>query len=131
MSGSIIRKGNGGLMGRRIGKYLSNKQNGFTLIELLVVVAILGVLAAVAIPNVSRFIDKGKQEAKETELVNVQDAVTAYMSNYHFGYATDTGLSTGTAITTDILPEVGLISKAVHGTYTIEKDGTVTQTSYP
>ena len=54
-------------------------EKGFTLIELLIVVAILGVLAAVVIPNVGRFIGRGKTEASATELANVQSAVVAMM----------------------------------------------------
>ena len=54
-------------------------ERGFTLIELLIVVAILGVLAAVVIPNVTRFVGAGEQEAAETELHNVQLAVTSMM----------------------------------------------------
>ncbi len=54
-------------------------EKGFTLIELLIVVAILGVLAAVVIPNVGRFIGAGETEAAGTELSNVQTAVVAMM----------------------------------------------------
>jgi len=54
-------------------------EKGFTLIELLIVVAILGVLAAVVIPNVTRFVGAGEQEAAETELHNIQLAVTSMM----------------------------------------------------
>ncbi len=54
-------------------------EKGFTLIELLIVVAILGVLAAVVIPNVGRFIGRGETEAGETELSNIQSAVVAMM----------------------------------------------------
>ena len=61
-------------------------EKGFTLIELLIVVAILGVLAAVVIPNVGRFIGRGEEEAKDTELANMQSAVVAMM--------VDNGLST-------------------------------------
>ena len=60
-------------------------EKGFTLIELLIVVAILGVLAAVVIPNVGRFIGRGETEAAATELTNLQTAVIAMM--------TDNGLS--------------------------------------
>ena len=61
-------------------------EKGFTLIELLIVVAILGVLAAVVIPNVGRFVGKGETEAGKTELANIQTAVISMM--------TDNGIST-------------------------------------
>ena len=54
-------------------------EKGFTLIELLIVVAILGVLAAVVIPNVGRFLGKGEEEAKDTEYATVQAALHAMM----------------------------------------------------
>ena len=56
-------------------------ERGFTLIELLIVVAILGVLAAVVIPNVGRFIGRGETEAQTTELSNIQAAVLSMMTD--------------------------------------------------
>ena len=54
-------------------------EKGFTLIELLIVVAILGVLAAVVIPNVGRFIGRGETESAATELASIQSAMVAMM----------------------------------------------------
>ncbi|MFC1988835.1 type IV pilin protein [Chloroflexota bacterium] len=64
-------------------------EKGFTLIELLIVVAILGVLAAVVIPNVGRFIGRGETEAAETELSNIQSAVVAMMVDVGISSFTD------------------------------------------
>ena len=54
-------------------------EKGFTLIELLIVVAILGVLAAVIVPNVGRFLGRGEEEARRTEYHNMSTAITAMM----------------------------------------------------
>ena len=62
---------------KKVFKHFRYGEKGFTLIELLVVIAILGVLAAVVVPNVSRFMGQGKEEAGLTELHSVQTAVTA------------------------------------------------------
>jgi len=55
-------------------------EKGFTLVELLVVIAIVGVLAAVVIPNVGRFIGRGRTESYAAELHNVQTAVMAMLT---------------------------------------------------
>ena len=51
---------------------------GFTLIELLIVVAIIGIIAAIAIPNLLNAIDRGKQKRTMADLRSVGTAVEEY-----------------------------------------------------
>jgi type IV pilus assembly protein PilA len=52
---------------------------GFTLMEVLVVVAILGVIAAIVMPNIVRYVNAGEDESYLTEMDNIQTAVTAML----------------------------------------------------
>lgn len=54
------------------------KQEGFTLIELLIVVAIIGIIAAIAIPNLLNAIDRGKQKRTMADLRSIGTAIEAY-----------------------------------------------------
>ena len=63
-------------------KKFHNRKGGFTLIELMIVVAIIGILAAIAIPNFLRFQLKAKTSEGKTNIAAIRTAEQSYYSEF-------------------------------------------------
>jgi type IV pilus assembly protein PilA len=71
-------------------KKLHVRKGGFTLIELMIVVAIIGILAAIAIPNFLRFQLKAKTSEGKTNIAAIRTAEQSYYSEFG-GYVSSQG----------------------------------------
>jgi type IV pilus assembly protein PilA len=121
------------------------RQKGFTLIELLVVIIVLGVLAAIAIPSIAKFIGYGRSDLGTTELKEMQTCVTALMADdpktgsfssvLEFGNVSQVLDSTArTDLTVDGKSLTSYIAGGIincMGHYSVDQNGTVTQSWYP
>lgn len=66
-------------------------QLGFTLIELLIVVAIIGIIAAIAIPNLLNAINRGRQKRTMADIRSVATAIESYSVDNNFYPAVGSG----------------------------------------
>jgi len=55
------------------------RSRGFTLIELLIVVAIIGIIAVIAVPNLITALDRAKQKATMADIQQLAKALESYM----------------------------------------------------
>ena len=68
---------------------MKKNQKGFTLIELMIVVAIIGILAAVAIPKFAEMMERSRDGATKGNIGALKSAVSIYYGDHEGSYPTD------------------------------------------
>jgi type IV pilus assembly protein PilA len=99
---------------RKLARTMHSGEKGLTLIELLIVIAILGIIAAVIIPNIAGFMVSGRIAAANDEEANVRTAALGYYA----GVGNNTWPTNSTLLTT-----TGYLSGTLKADYTFDPDG--------
>lgn len=124
----------------------ASRQSGFTLIELMVVVAIVGILAAVAVPRYRDFVRRAAVTEATTFLADLRTKQEQYfLDNRAYGGASGCGTAMPTtgkyfALSCTFTAAGGTYTITATGrtgtsgesfTYTIDQDGTQVTTALP
>ncbi|HEB72100.1 MAG TPA: prepilin-type N-terminal cleavage/methylation domain-containing protein [Nitrospirae bacterium] len=100
-----------------------SKKEGFTLVELLIVVAIIGILAAIAIPQFAAYREKAYCSAIKSDLANLAISEEAYFTDNNVYTATvatiiTAGFAQSTNVNLAITAAAPTVSWTATGTHT-------------
>jgi general secretion pathway protein G len=71
--------------------YRTSNRKGFTLVEILIVVIILGILAAIVIPQFTNASQDARKSSMTSQLQTLRSQVELFKLQHHDAYPTDTG----------------------------------------
>src|SRR5206468_10004887 len=90
------------------------RETGFTLIELLIVVAIIGIIAAIAIPNLQNAIERSKQKRTMADMRSIGTSCEEYSIDNNF-YPVQTTQGDVSTISANLTPAYIKVVPTVDG----------------
>lgn len=102
------------------------KSRGFTLIELMIVVAIIGILAAIAIPRFADMLEKAREGATKGNLGSMKSAASIYYGDHEgiWPYTLSAQTTYNFSLYMDVVPRVKVTGKFDINTSTVPSNYT-------